>query len=274
MRTALSIAGSDPTGGAGLQLDLQVFGRFGLHGAAVPTALTVQDTQKVHQVLPVFPTLVLEQIRALLRDFEPAVVKIGMLASDDVLRNVALALAELPARVPVVIDPVLVSSSGKALLERRAYPGLTELFARAALVTPNLHETETLTGGDASGRRGSEAAARQLLESFGPGAVLVKGGHRGGDPHDLLAIRGETGVDFHWLEGPRIEGPAVHGTGCALASAAAAGLALGKPMIEAVEDARAFVRGAIAGAQAVGKGARLLDLACAPLTAAPDGAPS
>lgn len=264
MRTALSIAGSDPTGGAGLQLDLQVFARFGLHGAAVPTALTVQDTERVHQVLPVFPSLVLDQIRTLLRDFEPAVVKIGMLASDDVLRNVAHALSGLPAHVPVVIDPVLVSSSGKPLLERRAWSGLTELFSGAALVTPNLHETELLAGGDASSRKGSEAAARTLIESFAPRAVLVKGGHRGGDPHDLLAEAGSEGIVFHWLEGTRIEGTPVHGTGCALASAAAAGLALGKPLREAVEGARAFVRAAIAGAQPVGKGARLLDLAGAP----------
>lgn len=271
MRTALSISGSDPTGGAGLQLDLQVFTRFGLHGAAVPTALTVQDTERVHQVLPVFPTLVLEQIRAVIRDFEPAVVKIGMLASDDVLRNVSFALAELPEHVPVVIDPVLESSSGKPLLERRAWKGLTELFSGAALVTPNLHETEILAGGDAVGRKGSEVAARTLIESFGPRAVLVKGGHRGGDPNDLLAISdGDGDVVFHWLEGDRIEGPPVHGTGCALASAAAAGLALGHPMLEAVKSARAFVRGAIARAQPVGKGARLLDVAGTPL--AGDGA--
>ena len=265
MQTALSISGSDPTGGAGLQLDLQVFNRFGLHGAAVPTALTVQDTERVHQVLPVFPTLVLEQIRAVIRDFEPNVVKIGMLASDDVLRNVSFALAELPEHVPVVIDPVLESSSGKPLLERRAWKGLTDLFSRAALVTPNLHETEILAGGDAAGRKGCEAAARMLIESFGPGAVLVKGGHRAGDSDDLLAVAHESDVVFHWLEGERIEGAPVHGTGCALASASAAGLAQGLPVLEAVEAARAFVRGAIARAQPVGRGARLLDIAGTPL---------
>ncbi len=262
MRTALAISGSDPTGGAGLQLDVQVFGRFGLHGAAVPTALTVQDTEKVHQVLPVFPNLVLDQLRAVLRDFEPAVVKIGMLASDDVLRNVAHGLADLPGHVPVVIDPVLVSSSGVPLLERRAWPGLEGLFARASVVTPNLHELEALTEMDVSRRRDTEAAARHLIEKTGAAAVLAKGGHRSGAPDDLLAIAGAGGgePELHWLEGERIEGPPVHGTGCALASAIAAGLAHGRPLLEAVRDARAFVRGAIAGAAQIGKGARILDL--------------
>ncbi len=259
MRTALAISGSDPTGGAGLQLDVQVFAHFGLHGAAIPTALTVQDTEKVHQVLPVFPTLVLDQLRALLHDFEPAAVKIGMLASDDVLRNVEHGLRALPDHVPVVIDPVLMSSSGVPLLERRAWRGLEGLFARAALVTPNLHELETLTERDVSRKRDIEAAAVQLIEKTGARAVLAKGGHRASDADDLLAIAGDT-VEIHWLEGERIDGAPVHGTGCALASAVAAGLALGRPLREAVDEARSFVRSAIAGAHEIGRGARLLDL--------------
>jgi hydroxymethylpyrimidine/phosphomethylpyrimidine kinase len=259
MRTALAISGSDPTGGAGLQLDVQVFGRFGLHGAAVPTALTVQDTEKVHQVLPVFPNLVLDQLRAVLRDFEPAVVKIGMLASDDVLRNVAYGLGDLAESVPMVIDPVLLSSSGVPLLERRAWRGLEALFARATIVTPNLHELEALTGMDVSRRKDSEAAALHLIDKTGASAVLVKGGHRAGAPDDLLAVAGES-IQLHWLEGERIEGSPVHGTGCALASAIAAGLAHGRGLLDAVTEARAFVRSAIAAAVPVGRGARILDL--------------
>jgi len=262
MRTALTISGSDPTGGAGLQLDVQVFQRFGLHGAAVPTALTVQDTEKVHQVLPVFPNLVLDQLRAVLRDFEPAVVKIGMLASDDVLRQVAYALGDLPEHVPIVIDPVLVSSSGLPLLERRAWRGLEGLFARARLVTPNLHELEALTDMPVARRRDTEAAAGALIEKTDATAVLVKGGHREGAPDDLLATRTAAGddVSFEWLKGERIEGSPVHGTGCALASAIAAGLALDHTLPDAVRAARAFVREAIARAKPVGRGARLLDL--------------
>lgn len=262
MRTALAISGSDPTGGAGLQLDVQVFQRFGVHGAAVPTALTVQDTEKVHHVLPVFPNVVLDQLRAVLRDFTPDAVKIGMLGSDDVLRNVAYALGDLPEHVPLVIDPVLLSSSGKALLERRAWSGLQSLFARATLVTPNLHELEALAGLDVARRRDTEIAASALIEKTGATAVLVKGGHREGAPDDLLATRPDEGalVDFEWLEGDRIEGPPVHGTGCALSSAIAAGLALEKPLAEAIRDARRFVRAAITAARPVGRGARLLDL--------------
>ena len=163
-RVALSIAGSDPTGGAGLQLDLQVFRALGVHGCAVPTALTVQDTARVHRVLPLFPNVLLEQLRVLLRDVPPHAVKLGMLASDDVLRAVALGLGELKGLpVPVVIDPVLRASDGTPLLERRALAGLRELARGAALVTPNLAEAEALCERDVSTRAGVESAARQLV---------------------------------------------------------------------------------------------------------------
>jgi len=144
MRVALSIAGSDPTGGAGLQADLQVFRSLGVHGAGVITALTVQDTSKVHQVLPVFPSVVLSQLRVLLADLRPHAVKIGMLATEDVALNVELGLGALDAdgevRVPIVIDPVLAASDGTSLLERRAWSTLERLIGRAAIVTPNLPE--------------------------------------------------------------------------------------------------------------------------------------
>lgn len=258
MRIALAIAGSDPTGGAGLQLDVQVFRAFGVHGAAVPTALTVQDTVKVHRVLPVFPNVVLEQIRTLVRDAPPHAVKLGMLATDDVARMVELGIAELyrdgkdrPApRPPLVIDPVLASGDGTPLLERRAWGTLTGLFAHAALVTPNLPEAEALTGDDVSTAGGVERAARRFVSELGAAAVLVKGGHRGGAPDDLLAVRDGEGVRATWLAGERLPGGRVHGTGCALASAIAAGLALGRDLDTAVSEGRAFVRRAIAQARA------------------------
>ncbi len=191
MQIALAIAGSDPTGGAGLQLDLQVFRSLGVHGAGVVTALTIQDTAKVHQVLPVFPSVVLNQMRRLLEDFVPDAIKIGMLASDDVLRSVALGLEAVEARgealPPIVIDPVLVASDGQPLLERRAWDSLKSLIARATLVTPNLPEAEALTGVDVSGDAGVETAARFFVEQLGAGAALLKGGHRKGSPDDLLA---------------------------------------------------------------------------------------
>ena len=261
MRIALSIAGSDPTGGAGLQADLQVFRALGVHGQGVLTALTVQDTVKVHRVLPAFPSVVLDQIRVLVRDAPPDAVKLGMLASDDVARAVAHGLSELDRvapGVPLVIDPVLAASDGTPLLERRAIPTLLGLFPRASLVTPNLAEAGSLAERDASSRAGAEAAARALVGELGARAALVKGGHREGPPDDLLAWREGTGVALRWLAGERIAGGPVHGTGCALSAAAAAGLARGLSLEEAVEGARRFVADALRRAEAVGAGARLL----------------
>jgi len=255
MRIALSVAGSDPTGGAGLQLDLQVFRALGVHGAAVITALTIQDTKKVHRVLPAFPSVVSDQLRALLADVTPHAIKLGMLASDDVVRAVALGLAAAgEPRPPLVIDPVLRASDGTALLERRAHGALVDLMRGAALVTPNLPEAETLSGVDVSSRDGAERAARWFVLEAGAEAALVKGGHRDGAPDDCLARREGAGVALAWLPGERIPGAPVHGTGCALSAAIAARLALGDALDAAVARARAFVQGAIARAETVGAG--------------------
>jgi hydroxymethylpyrimidine/phosphomethylpyrimidine kinase len=263
MRIALSIAGSDPTGGAGLQADLQVFRAFGVHGAGVVTALTVQDTAKVHQVLPAFPNVVLAQLRVLLRDLRPDAVKLGMLASDDVARSVELGLRELDGhpegRPPLVIDPVLAASDGTLLLERRAWGVLQDLIGRATLVTPNLSEAASLSGCDVSTDEGIEAAACALVSNLGAGAALVKGGHRDGAPRDLLALREGGSVSLQWLESERIDVGPVHGTGCALASAIAAGLAKGETLVSAVAHARRFVHDAIRRSAAKGRHARLLD---------------
>ncbi len=252
MQIALSIAGSDPTGGAGLQADLQVFRALGVHGMGVLTALTVQDTVRVHEVLPVFPSVVLKQLRTILRSTPPDALKLGMLASDDVARNVELGLRELdPARrTPIVIDPVLAASDGTPLLERRAYGTLQDLIGRAHLVTPNLLEAAALTGSDVSTREGVEAAAAQLVTGLGARAALVKGGHRDGEPDDLLALREGGSASFQWLTGERIPGDPVHGTGCALSSAITAHLARGAELRDAIESARRFVRDAIRKAQA------------------------
>jgi len=265
MRIALSVAGSDPTGGAGLQLDLQVFRALGVHGAGVPTALTVQNTAAVLQVLPVFPSVVQGQLRALLGDLRPHAVKLGMLASDDVLRAVAQCLGELAEPAPpLVLDPLLFASDGTPLLERRAWDGLRQLCARAALLLPNLAEAEALCGRDVSSRAGVEAAARACVLELGAAAALVKGGHAESAPDDCLAQRADGadgaggGVQIAWLTGERLARGPVHGTGCALAAACAAHLARGAAMFDAVQRARDFVRGAIAESQQAGKGARLL----------------
>lgn len=254
------MAGSDPTGGAGLQLDLQVFRSLGLHGAGVPTALTVQDTTGVHRVLPVFPSVVLDQLRVVLRDLRIHAVKVGMLATDDVARSVCLGLGELEAGTPLVIDPVLQASSGAVLLERRAWPTLLDLLPRAALVTPNGPELCSLVGEEVVEREDLERAAGRMVRELGAAAVLVTGGHRRTDADDLLVQREGSGIHVEWLPGERLEGGPVHGTGCALSSAVAAELAQGRTLLDAVTRARAFVRRAISAAALVGRGARLLGL--------------
>ena len=229
-------------------MDLAVFALHGVHGMAVPTALTVQTTMGVHRTLPVFPNIVGEQLAMLLADIRPGVIKLGMLASDDVLLRVANTLDGY-AGIARVVDPVLRASDGSFLLERRAWGSLVErLIAGAALVTPNLPEAETLTGESDPLR-----AATALLEA-GAHAVLVKGGHADGPADDLLATR--DGVT--WLHGERIAGPPVHGTGCALSAAIAARLACGSELVEAVRGAKAWVARGIEAAQPLGKGARIL----------------
>ena len=260
MKTVLAIAGSDPTGGAGLQADLQVIRQLGCHGLGVLSALTIQDTMKVHSVLPVFPSVVLDQLRTLVRDVTPDAVKIGMLATDDVVRNVALGLALVPLETPLVVDPVLFASDGTSMLERRAWPTLQGLFSRSTLVTPNLPEAEALSGQDVSTRTGCERAALVFLDEYECNAVLIKGGHRDGSPDDLLAVAKEDGAVYDWLPGKRIDtgDASIHGTGCALSSAIAAGLAQSKTIEVAVNDARDYVARAIATPRTIGAGAQLL----------------
>ena len=262
MQSVLSIAGSDPTGGAGLQADLQVFRTFGVHGAAVPTALTIQNGLQVQRVLPVFPSILLDQLRTTLDTIRPSAIKVGMLSTDDSVRNVLLALAPYP-ETPIVIDPVLASSDGTPLLEKRAYPALRNLMHRRCLITPNWPEAEVLIDAPLPRRRDGEEAARQLLDDLELEAVLLKGGHLDGDPDDLLVIRMgdlETGkVVSEWLPGgERLPGPPVHGTGCALSAAIGAGLAKGQSIRESIDLARAYVRGAIANAHTLQNGARIM----------------
>lgn len=260
MDTALSIAGSDPTGGAGIQADLQTFALCGVRGAGVISALTVQDSQQIHAVLPVFPSVVLDQLRALLGDWTPGAIKIGMLATDDVARNVLLGLQSVQQRVPVVIDPVLEASDGTPLLERRAWPILHELIRGCELVTPNLMEAERLTGIDCTRKKDSERAASYFIEELGANAALIKGGHRSGAPDDLLAIAGNSSIELTWLEAKRLDSGPVHGTGCALSAAIAAYLAQGETLERSVGEARGFVHRAISSSAAPGKGARFLGL--------------
>ena len=244
---ALTIAGSDPTGGAGLQLDLQVFAAHGVHGMAVPTALTVQSTARVQRVLPAFPHVVAEQLTFLLADVRPDVIKIGMLGTDDIVLRVSYALER--QALPRIVDPVLQASDGTLLLERRAWGNLLErIVSGAALVTPNRLEAQALTG-----HTDPERAAAELLE-VGAQAVLIKGGHAEGPPDDFLC-NAEGG---EWIRAERTSASGAHGTGCALSAAIAARLALGDALPDAVRGAKRYVEDALANAFAAGSGQKLL----------------
>ncbi len=249
----LSVAGSDPSGGAGIQADLKTFHAFRVYGAAVITALTVQNTRGVRAVHAVAPDVVLAQLDAVTDDLPVAAVKLGLLPDAGVAGALAGRIAAHP--LPrLVLDPVLVAGSGDALSAGDTRQALRALLPHAALVTPNLAEAAALTGRPVRDVAGMEAAARALVDG-GAGAALVKGGHLPGPPVDVLL----AGGGVHRLEATRIAVAPTHGTGCTLSAAIAAGLALGCDLPDAVDRARRYVRAALAAAPALGGGARPLD---------------
>lgn len=253
---ALTIAGSDPSGGAGIQADLVTFAALGVHGASVVTALTAQSTRGVHGIVPVDPATVAAQLDAVLDDLAVGAAKTGMLHTAGVVEVVAERLRRRP--LPhLVVDPVLVSTSGVPLLDADGVRALRAvLLPLATLVTPNLHEAETLTGRPVRDVTGMRDAARALVD-LGARASLVTGGHLPGDAVDVLW----DGRRLHELTAPRLPTPAgAHGTGCVLTAAVTAALARGRPLVEAVAAAKRHVTGALAGADALGHGAALLDL--------------
>ena len=248
----LSIAGSDSGGGAGIQADLKTISALGCFGMTAITALTAQNTLGVRAIHAVPLQMLTDQIDAVVEDIGVDAVKIGMLHSADTVRAVAGALKR-HGLAKVVLDPVMIATSGAKLIDDAAIDVLVrELFPLAAVVTPNLDEAALLVGHPLQGEADMEAAARQLLER-GASAVLVKGGHLAGDTvSDLLVARG---AQPHWMRAPRIASGNTHGTGCTLSSAIASHLALGADLGEAVERARAFVRGALEAGAAVRTGA-------------------
>jgi len=239
---ALTIAGSDSSGGAGIQADLKTFSALGIYGASVLTAVTAQNTLGVQGVYAIPPAFIAKQIDSVLSDLAVDVIKTGMLAARETVETVVGAIARAPA-IPLVADPVMVATSGDMLLEENAIEAVrTVLIPRAAVITPNLPEAAKLLGGRMA-TTGSEMAdqARALL-AFGCGAVLIKGGHgEGASAVDLLV----TSADVVPLEKPRLAATNTHGTGCTLAAAVAALLAHGCPLREAVERAKTFVWEAI-----------------------------
>lgn len=248
----LSIAGSDSGGGAGIQADLKTFAALGCYGMTAITALTAQNTLGVRSIHAVPLQILADQVDAVVEDIGVDAVKIGMLHSADTVRTVAAALRRHALRL-VVLDPVMIATSGAKLIDDAAIDVLVrELFPLAAVVTPNLDEAALLVKHPLRGEADMEAAARQLLE-MGANAALVKGGHlEGGTVSDLLLARGAAPV---WMRAPRIASANTHGTGCTLSSAIAAQLALGADLVQAVQAAREFVRGALAAGARVRTGA-------------------
>jgi hydroxymethylpyrimidine/phosphomethylpyrimidine kinase len=244
----LVVAGSDSGAGAGIQADLKTVFALGGYATTAITALTAQDTTGVHGVLPVPPAFVALQMRVVLEDIGADAIKTGMLGDAELIEAVCAAL---PGGVPVVVDPVMLSTSGARLLPDDAVAVLrARLLPLAAVLTPNIPEAEALCSGGIADVAAMRDAARMLLEA-GPAAVLLKGGHLPGSVvYDVLATA--TGMDV--FDAPRIDSRHTHGTGCTLASAVATGLARGAPLREAVLQARAYVRAAIAAAPGLGRG--------------------
>jgi hydroxymethylpyrimidine/phosphomethylpyrimidine kinase len=250
---ALTIAGSDSGGGAGIQADLKTFAALGVYGVSAITALTAQNTRGVAAVHQVPAEFVARQIDALLADFAVGAVKIGMLGGAEVVATVADALERWQAR-NVVLDPVLVATSGERLLAPDAIALLKrDLIRRACLVTPNLPEAAALLDTDAAANEAQMQAQAERILALGARAVLLKGGHGGGAESVDLLLDGKTVTR---LAAPRIASRNTHGTGCTLSSAIAAGLAKGRDLAVAVRDAKNFVTAAIAAADglAVGQG--------------------
>jgi hydroxymethylpyrimidine/phosphomethylpyrimidine kinase len=255
MKIALTIAGSDSGGGAGIQADLKTFHQFGVFGTSAIVALTAQNTLGVRAVEPVAPAMVAAQLAALAEDLPPDALKTGMLADAGLVRLVAQAIRE-HRWAPLVVDPVMVSTTGHRLLTTEAEDVLREsLLPLARLVTPNLDEAAILTGRAVHDVPSMERAGHTLLD-YGAEAALIKGGHlRGTELTDILVTR--DGIR-HFTR-PRLETRSTHGTGCTLSAAVAAGLALGHDLDPAAEDALDYVHRAIAGAPALGGGAGPLD---------------
>ena len=251
--TVLTIAGSDPSGGAGIQGDLKTFAALGAYGMAAITAITVQNTRGVTRVEALEPDLVAAQIDAVLTDIAPGAIKIGMLATGAIVRVVADAIEAFrraKGPVPIVLDPVLAATRGGALLEEAAIDDLKQrLLPLAAVVTPNAMEASRLTGLPVRSVEDAGAAAKQLV-AMGAASAIVTGGHLDGPPVDVLY----DGAHLVPIEGERIPAGDTHGTGCAFASALATGLARGDRLETAARQAKTFVAEAIARAPKLGHG--------------------
>ncbi len=250
MQVALTIAGSDSSGGAGLQADLKTFQSLGLFGLSAVTAITVQNTQKVYAVEEVKVSMVRDQILCLFDDFEIDVVKIGMVSSSKIAMVIAETLKAV-TNCPIVLDPVMISKSGYSLLcEEAKEVLLSELFPIATVITPNLYEAEIITESNIASVEDMKVAAKKI-SSMNNGNVIVKGGHLMGELAIDVVFNGEI---FNLLQKQRIKTVNTHGTGCTFSSAVAAFMAKGYSFFRAVLFAKEYISGAISNALDIGKG--------------------
>lgn len=249
MKTALSIAGSDSCGGAGIQADIKTMTTNGVYAMSAITALTAQNTTGVRAIQEASPEFLKQQIDAVFEDIYPDAVKIGMVSSSKLIKIIADRLRYFKAK-NIVVDPVMVSTSGSHLMKEDAVKTLTdELLPIATLATPNIPEAYILSGIDIVTKEDMLVAAKKIGDTYGC-AVLLKGGHSINDANDLLYTDGE----YYWFEGRRIDNPNTHGTGCTLSSAIASNLAKGFTIIESVQRAKEYISGALADMLDLGQG--------------------
>lgn len=249
MNTALTIAGSDSSGGAGIQADLKTMTANGVYGMSAITALTAQNTTGVTGIMEVTPEFLEAQLDAVFSDIFPDAVKTGMVSSSELIRVIADRLKKYDAK-NIVVDPVMVATSGAKLISDDAIETLKEfLLPLATVITPNIPEAEVLSGTTIKTEDEMVKAAELIFNRFGC-AVLCKGGHQINDANDLLF----TSNGPVWFKGKRIDNPNTHGTGCTLSSAIASNLAKGRSLEEAVKEAKDYISGALAAMLDLGKG--------------------
>ncbi len=249
MKTALTIAGSDSSGGAGIQADIKTMTANGVYAMSAITALTAQNTTGVYGIMEVTPEFLANQLDCIFTDIRPDAVKTGMVSSSALIEVIAQKLTQYKAE-NLVIDPVMVATSGAKLISDEAIETLKgKLLGLATLITPNIPEAQVLSGMDIRTAEDMERAAKAIYEAYGC-AVLCKGGHQLNDANDLLYSK----EGARWYQGRRIANPNTHGTGCTLSSAIASNLAKGCGLDEAVERAKAYISGALAAMLDLGKG--------------------
>ncbi|MEH7392229.1 bifunctional hydroxymethylpyrimidine kinase/phosphomethylpyrimidine kinase [Bacillus sp. JJ1503] len=249
MKTALTIAGSDSGGGAGIQADLKAFAAQGVFGMSVITAVTAQNTQEVRSVQNIDLSIIRDQIEAVFDDIQVDAVKIGMLSTAETVEVVARSLQKYKPKY-IVLDPVMVSKGGHHLLQKEAMSALKEiLIPLSTVVTPNIPEAEVLTGSKINCEEDIKYAC-VVIKALGAGSVLLKGGHLSGEPNDLFF----DGNSFQWIKGERIHTKNTHGTGCTLSSAIAANLAKGESLLETIRSSKNYITTAIKHSLELGHG--------------------